>query len=206
MKFDYTGIILAGGKNSRFPGEKKTFRKLGNLMILEGIYRLLKSLFREIIVVVNEPQEFAGWDMTIATDIIPLKCALAGLHAGLFYASYPYAYVIAGDTPFVKQSIIKYIVDRIDLKYDVIIPRTHDGLEPLSAVYSKNCIPLIENNLEKNIVVIKEFFQKKRVREIPAKELEKLDPEMRFSFNINTPDDFEKAKKIADMTRHKIFI
>jgi len=201
MKFDCTGVILAGGKNSRLPGKKKTFRKIGDVMILESIYELFSNLFKEVIIVVNEPKEFAGWDMTVVTDIIPSQCALAGLHAGLFYASFPYAYVAACDTPFVKQSIVEYIVGQIEPKYEVIIPRTDDGLEALSAVYSKDCIPLIENNLKKNIFMIKKFFRQKKVKEIPVEQLKALDPAMEFIFNVNTPEDLEKAKTIVNKIR-----
>ncbi|SDU08821.1 molybdenum cofactor guanylyltransferase [Desulfobacula phenolica] len=203
MKFDCTGVILAGGKNSRLPGKKKTFRKIGDSMILENIYGMFSDLFQEIIIVVNEPEEFAGWDMTVVTDIIPSQCALAGLHAGLFYASCPYAYVTACDTPFVKQSVIEHIVGQIEPGYEVILPRTDDGLETLSAVYSKECIPLIENNLAKNIFMIKNFFRKKKVKEIPVEQLKALDPEMRFIFNVNTPDDLAAAKVIAHKNRAK---
>ncbi len=197
MKFDVTGVILAGGKNSRLPGEKKTFRKVGDKMILESIYKVFSSLFKEIIIVVNDPGDFAGWDMTIVTDIIPTKCALAGLHAGLFYASHPYIYVTACDVPFVRQSVIEHIVDKIEKSYDVIVPRTDDGLETLSAVYSKECIPLIETCLEKDIYMIKKFFRPGKVKEIPIKELKLLDPDLQFIFNVNTPEDLEKARTMA---------
>ena len=197
MKFDCTGVILAGGQNSRLPGKKKTFRKIGDVTILENIYGLFSNLFKEVIIVVNEPREFAGLNMSIVTDVIPSKCALAGLHTGLFYASFPYAYVTACDTPFVKQSVVEYIVNQIEPSYDVIIPRTDDGLEALSAVYSKDCIPLIENNLGKKIFMIKKFFRKKKVKEIPVEQLKALDPEMQFIFNVNTPEDLEKARLIA---------
>ncbi len=63
MKFDCTGVILAGGKNSRLPGRKKTFQKVGNSMILENISAMFASLFKETIIVVNEPREFANLDM-----------------------------------------------------------------------------------------------------------------------------------------------
>ncbi len=197
MKFDCTGVILAGGQNSRLPGKKKTFQKIGDVTILENIYGLFSNLFKEVIIVVNEPREFAGLNMSIVTDVIPSKCALAGLHTGLFYASFPYAYVTACDTPFVKQSVVEYIVNQIEPSYDVIIPRTDDGLEALSAVYSKDCIPLIENNLGKNIFMIKKFFRKKKVKEIPVEQLKALDPEMQFIFNVNTPEDLAKARLIA---------
>lgn len=198
MKFDCTGVILAGGKNSRLPGKKKTFRKIGNSTILDNIYNVFSNIFKEIIIVVNEPEEFADWDMTIVTDIIPSKCALAGLHAGLFYANYPYIYATACDTPFVNQSIIEYIVGQIEPGYDVMIPRTDDGLEALNAVYSKTCLPLIENNLEKNIFMIKKFYRRNKVKEIKVDQLKAIDPEMRFIFNINTPKDLEVAKILAN--------
>ncbi|MDA3917963.1 MAG: molybdenum cofactor guanylyltransferase [Deltaproteobacteria bacterium] len=198
MKFDCTGVILAGGKNSRLPGKRKAFQKVGNSMILENISAMVASLFKEIIIVVNEPGEFADLDMSIVTDIIPSKCALAGLHAGLFYASFPYAYVTACDTPFVNQLVVEHIVGQIEPGYDVIVPRTDDGLEALSAVYSKDCIPLIEDNLEKNIFMIKKFFRKKKVKEIPVEQLKKIDPQMQFIFNVNTPEDLKKAQLMAD--------
>ncbi|MCF6247392.1 MAG: molybdenum cofactor guanylyltransferase [Desulfobacula sp.] len=197
MKFDCTGVILAGGKNSRLPGKKKTFHKIGNTMILETIHDIFERLFKEVIIVVNDPQEFADWDMNIVTDIIPAGCALAGLHAGLFYAKFEQAYVTACDAPFVNSRVIEYIVQHADTKYDVVLPRTKMGTETLSAVYSKACIPLIEKNLEKNIFMIKKFFRKKRVKEIPIEILRQWDPETRFIFNINTPEDLEKAEKMA---------
>ncbi len=197
MKFDVTGVILAGGKNSRLPGEKKTFRKIGEKTILDNIYNVFSSLFKEVMIVVNDPEDFAGWDMTIVTDIIPSRCALAGLHAGLFYASYPYVYATACDTPFLRQSVVEHIVGRIEKGYDVIVPRTEDGLETLSAVYSKECIPLIEVCLEKNIYMIKKFFRHGKVKEIPITELKPLDPDLQFIFNVNTPVDLERARIMA---------
>ena len=203
MKFDCTGVILAGGQNSRLPGKKKTFQKVGDSMILENIYGLFSRLFKEIIIVVNDPQDFAGLNMTIVTDIIPAKCALAGLHAGLVYASSPYIYATACDTPFVRQSVVEYIVDQMEPGLDVIIPKTDDGLEALSAVYSKSCIPLIEDNLAKKIFMIKKFYRKKKVKEIPVEQLKALDPQMQFIFNVNTPDDLKKARLMADKQRFK---
>ena len=197
MKYDISGIILAGGKNSRLPGEKKPLRKVGDRMILESIFTIFQSLFKETILVVNDPKDFVKWDMNIVTDIIPSGCALAGIHAGLFYASYPYAYVTASDTPFVSASVIQYIINRIEKRYEVIIPKTKDGLETLFAVYSKDCIPFIEKNLSKNIYMIKKFFRPDKVKEILVDEFKHLDPELRFIFNVNTPEDLEKANKMA---------
>ncbi len=198
MKYACTGVILAGGKNSRLPGKKKTFHRVGDQMMLTRIHTLFSKLFSEVILVVNDPKAFLGWDALVVTDIIPARCALAGLHAGLFYASNPWAYVTACDVPFVNEQVIRYLVNQRAKGLEVIIPRTDEGIEPLAALYSKECILPIETTLNNHIFMIKKFFRKKKVREIPASVLKKLDPDMRFVFNVNTPEDLETAIALAE--------
>ncbi len=197
MQLDCTGVILAGGKNSRLPGKKKTFHRIGDTTMLEKLCTLFSRVFKENILVVNEPEEFLVPDMLVVTDIIPARCVLAGLHAGLFYASFPHAYVTACDIPFASEAVIRHLVKKTAPGDHVVIPRTEEGLEPLSAVYSRTCIPLIESNLEKKIYKIKGFYKKKHVKEVPVSVLKKLDPDMGFKFNVNTPEDLEKAKQLA---------
>ncbi len=201
MKYDCTGVILAGGKNSRLPGEKKTFRRVGDEMMLTRIQSLFSKMFSEVIIVVNDPKDFIGLDMMVVTDIHPSRCALAGLHAGLFYASNPWAYVTACDVPFANEQVIRHLIDQRAAGAEVIVPRTDDGLEPLAAVYSRDCIPLIETNLGKKIFMIKKFFRKKRIKEIPVSDLRRLDPSMQFMFNVNTPQDLEKARSMVEIPK-----
>lgn len=196
-----SGIILAGGQNKRLPGIKKTFRTVGDDKIIERISSVFSLLFDEVILVVNEPEAFSGLGLTLVTDIYPCRCSLAGVHAGLYYASNPYAYVTACDAPFVSYEIIKYMMGRITPDVDVIVPRSDWGLEPLSAIYSKDCIPQIEKNLENDIYKIRKFYQSKKVEEIPPKILKQLDPQMRFAYNINTPDDLITANLMVQEKR-----
>ena len=72
-KIACTGVILAGGLNSRLPGKKKTFHRVGNTTMLEQIHTLFSRLFQEVILVVNDPEDFSQWDMMVTTDIIPAQ-------------------------------------------------------------------------------------------------------------------------------------
>lgn len=148
-KIDCTGVILAGGCNSRFPGTNKAFHTVGTKTMLSRIHSLFSMIFNEVILVVNEPGLFLDIDALVVTDIDPSRCALAGLHAGLFHASHDWSYVTACDVPFVSEKIIRYLVGQKNSGRQIIIPRTWEGLEPLSAVYHKSCLPRIEANLEK---------------------------------------------------------
>ena len=196
MKQGCTGVILAGGRNSRLPGEKKGFRKIDGKMIIDRIYQELMSVVDEIVIVTNDPMDFSKWDALIVSDIDPSRCALAGLHAGIYYASYDKIFITACDTPFIRKDIIEYIISFADKKHDVIIPETEGGLEALLSVYSKTCLPLIEKNLKAGLYMIKKFYSKNKVKTIPLEKLKELDPLMESFFNVNTPEDFEKANSM----------
>ncbi len=196
MNFSCTGVILAGGMNTRFSGRNKTFLEVNGKRIFEWILEAFSGIFQEIIVVTNEPIKFIDWNLKIVTDIYPYRSSLTGIHTGLFFSSNPYIFCSACDTPFIQAELITTIVKKISTKTDIIIPETSDGLEPLCAVYSKKCITPIEQNLEQKNIQIKRFFNKVRVKKIGNDELRKTDPGLISFFNINTPEDLEKAKKI----------
>ena len=197
MKHGCTGVILAGGKNNRLPGEKKGFRKIGGKIIMDRIYHELSSVVDETIIVTNEPAVFSKWEGLIVSDIFPSRCALAGIHAGLYYAAYDKVFITACDTPFIRRDVIEYILSFADSQHDVIIPETEGGLEALSAVYSKACLPLIEKNLKAGLYMIKKFYSKNKVKKVSLKKLKKIDPLMESFFNINTPEDLKKADIMA---------
>ncbi len=198
MGLKSTGVILAGGRNSRLPGKKKGFRRIGGRMIMERIHRELSAVVDEIIIVTNDPSAFAGFDSMIVSDIDQSRCALSGLHAGIYYASYDRVFVTACDTPFVRRDIIRYILSKADSKHDVIIPEGEGGLEALLSVYTKACLPRIESNLKNKIFMIKKFYAKNRVKVVPAEELKKIDPLMESFFNVNTPEDIVIANGMAE--------
>ena len=199
-KFDCTGIILAGGRNSRLPGMKKAFLQVGTDTMMDRIYSLFASVFQEVILVVNDPAAFLSVDALVVTDIDPSRCALAGLHSGLFHASFDWSFVTACDVPFVSEAVIRHLWEQRAPDKQIIIPKTREGLEPLSCLYHKSCIPRIETSLAKKQFMIKKFFKPERVKQIRPEVLESLDPQMRFKFNVNTPTDLEKARTMARAT------
>jgi len=195
-KFPCTGVILAGGLNRRFSGREKALIRFGETRIIERIFAVLENLFKEIILVTNSPLNYTEWDTFIATDIIPVRSALTGIHTGLFYASYDYAFICAGDTPFLNGDVIKILLSAMEPRWDVIIPETSAGLEPLCAVYSKQMLSTIEGNLARNHFKIGQSFRKGRVKKIKESILREKDPELISFFNVNTPEDLDRALNI----------
>ncbi len=195
QKFSFcTGIILAGGQNQRFSGTNKALIHVGGERILDRVYGILDSLFEEIILVTNDPVQYLEWDFTIVTDIFPIRSSLTGLYTGLFYASTPYAFFTACDTPFLKKELVETIVAGIESNIDIVVPETAKGPEPLCSVYSKQCLKPIERQLLKQDLKIQRFFKNVRIKRIPEQLLCQTDPELLSFFNINTPDDLDRAE------------
>ncbi|MDP3013892.1 MAG: hypothetical protein Q8M92_06595, partial [Candidatus Subteraquimicrobiales bacterium] len=85
--------------------------------------------------------------------------------------------------------------------FDVVIPESLMGLEPLQAIYSKNCISRIEDKLSQGCFRIISFFEEVEVKEISKKKVSEFDPNFLSFYNINTIKDFKKAKEIYAKSR-----
>jgi molybdenum cofactor guanylyltransferase len=196
MKHSCSGVILAGGLSSRYGGENKAFLRVGGIRILDRLFAAYTELFDEIILVTNNPLEFLEWNAMIVSDIFSVRSSLTGIHAGLFYASHPFAFFSACDTPFLKKEIIETVLEHIDPAADLVIPQTSAGLEPLCAAYSKRCLKPAEDHLRAGKLKIQMALNKGRIKRIPEERLREKDPELVSFFNINTPEDLERAEQL----------
>lgn len=196
MKTPCTGVILAGGQNTRFSGTNKAFIRVGGKRILDLIYGVFEELFEEIILVTNDPLQYLEWNFNIVTDLFPCRSSLTGIHAGLFFTTTSHAFCAASDIPFLKKELVETILDSIEPDIDIVIPATSKGLEPLCSVYSKKCLKPIEQQLIKQDLKIQKIFEKVRVKKLPENILRQNDPDLLSFYNINSPDDLARAKNI----------
>jgi molybdopterin-guanine dinucleotide biosynthesis protein A len=98
--------------------------------------------------------------------------------------------------PFLKVELLQYMRDKIGSK-DIIIPRyAKNYIEPLCAIYSKNCLSVMERNIEAGILSIRRIFPYLKVRYIEEKEIKRVDPELNSFFNINYKEDFTRAEEL----------
>jgi molybdenum cofactor guanylyltransferase len=188
-----SGVILAGGLNTRFSGTNKAFLGIGGKRILDSVYDLFSSVFDEVLIVTNQPEDYLEWNANIVSDIFQVRSSLTGIHAGLFYARHPFVFVTACDTPFLKKEIVETLIQAIAPDTAVVIPETAAGMEPLCAVYAKTCLALVERQIQAKKFKIQSMFKKIRVKKIPEATLREKDPELVSFFNINTETDFLTA-------------
>jgi len=196
-----TAVVLAGGKSSRM-GQNKMFLPLGGKPVISHLLEVLKQIFTECIVVTDEPALYQNYGVKVVQDIIVCreKNSLTGIHAGLFCAKYPYAFMLAGDMPFVQPRVLKYLCT-FAADCDVVVPKEGKFYQPLCAIYHKNCLPFIEEQLVNGIFRIDRFFPKVRLCEVDVNELKTFDPKGYTFFNINTPEDYARACEIYQLIR-----
>jgi molybdopterin-guanine dinucleotide biosynthesis protein A len=191
-----SAVILAGGLNTRFGGRAKTLTRLGGTRLLDRIYSILRPRFQDLILVTNTPADYLKWNLTIVSDIYPERSSLTGIHAGLFHAQNPHAFVVAGDTPFLNPGVVQLLLGRIDPQADLILPVISLGNEPMCAIYSRKSLHAMEKQLERKRYKIMQVFRRDRIKPVTEKPLRQVDPELRSFFNINTPEDLARAEAL----------
>ena len=192
-----TGVILAGGQNKRFGGQNKAFLRIGGQRIVDRLVDAYGRIFNQVVLVTNDPVAYSDLDALVVSDHYPRRSSLNGLHAGLFAAAHEYAFFTACDAPFAKPSLIRCVLDHIEPRADIIIPTTSAGYEPMFAVYKKSCLPAMAQQLENDLLKIQGLFRKVRVKTVAEAALRAVDPELHSFFNINTPEDLERAETLC---------
>ena len=182
-----TGIILSGGKSIRM-GENKAFIQIEGVPIIKRIYDLFKELFQEVIIVTNQKELFSNFDSKIYSDLIPSKGALGGLYTGIFFSSFHHSFCVACDMPFIKKTLVQYLIEDMDDE-DVIVPRTKDGLQPLHAIYSKNCVDPIRKSIDEGKSKIIDIYDQVNVKIVDEKDFLCFDPGRESFINVNTPEE-----------------
>ncbi len=189
-----TAIILAGGKNLRL-GRTKATEIIGGKSIMERVIERLRPLTDQMLIVTAAGGiKFPGTDEAeFLTDLYPDYGPLGGLYTGLAASQNSHSIAVACDMPFLNTRLLGYMVEQAG-DYDAVVPRLDGGMvEPLHAVYSRNCLKIIRERLENKQLSVNSFIRALRVRYIEEAESQRLDPKLLSFFNINYQADLEKA-------------
>lgn len=195
MYSDITGVILAGGKSSRM-GTNKSFLKIGNQTIIERIADLMKSVFSEVILITNTPEEYPFLNLPTFEDIYKWKGPLAGIHSALVHSKTEKIFVLSCDVPLMSKEMIEYIVEYNSDK-PIIFCEAAGYHQPLVGVYSKVILSEVEDFISTTEVSDKSFHHFLKSVEAEIIHPEKLSfYKDELFFNVNRPEDFEQLKKI----------
>jgi molybdopterin-guanine dinucleotide biosynthesis protein A len=196
-------IVLVGGQSSRM-GQPKAALDFGGIPLLTRIVVELKWWFDEIVIVAAP--EWAGQPrieipgLKIVHDETAFAGPLDALRRGLNAIEHGVAFACSCDLPLLNSDVAADFVAMLE-DFDAVIPEVGGKLQPLHAVYRKKCasaIESLESSGETRLTASAEVINGRKVGE---EELRKSDPQLSSFFNVNTPEDYQRALKLAGIAR-----
>lgn len=184
-----TGVILAGGENTRMP-VLKAFIKVRGKTLIERNLELYRQLFEKTFIVTNQPELYARLYTPMLGDIYDIRCPATGIVTALLNSPGKWVFVSACDMPFISIELIRNMAEERQ-GFDAVVPRTGGKADPLFAFYSRNLLTPMGKAVLGSKRSLRDFLNNKKVKYINSKEINKVDAGTRSLINLNTPEDVD---------------
>jgi molybdenum cofactor guanylyltransferase len=195
-------FILAGGFSSRM-GREKGLLDFGGEPLIVRTTRMTEPLVTEVMVV-GPPERYAALGLRTIADqdlagrerTAAVRTPLVGIATALSATKMPWNLILACDLPYLTAVWLDWLLSRaVDSSAQIVMPRTAGGLEPLAAVYRRECATSIMAALERGVRKVIDATAEFRVERLSKNDWNKIEPEGRVLRNMNVPSDYEEAKK-----------
>jgi molybdopterin-guanine dinucleotide biosynthesis protein A len=192
--YDVEGFILLGGASSRM-GTDKARLDLGGKQFVERIAYSLSHV-TDRISIVGARDSANNWQFPNVPDVYDRVGALGGLHAALTSCASEWAAIVACDLPFVSGELFVRLASLRE-NFDSVVPVQDDGrLQPLCAFYRcASCLPATTELIESGERRPRRLLEHIKTRFVAASELSTLSDAQLFFMNINTAEDYERARR-----------
>ena len=193
-------VVLAGGKSKRF-GRDKSQVKLGNKILIDYILSEIIDMYKDILIVTNEPIKFLNSDkISITSDIKKGLGPLGGVFSAMRWAkdnrkNYKWISTFPIDTPFFKKEHLSKFYKKINLdKSNLFFMKSKNTRHNIFGLWSLELFEKLELALNKGDRKVELWANEIGVKTIDFEHENNNDP----FFNINTEEDLENAKKILN--------
>ena len=194
------GIILAGGKSSRF-GEDKSIAKLGDKTLLDHTINKIESEFTETLVISNNKEfNFKNNKIHIIEDCIEGQLGpLVGILTAMKWVrknnkNYKWIASFPCDTPFFDIKFISELKIKIkETSKKLIFLNSDKKRHNIFGLWSVDLVETLEEDIRNGFRKVEIWADK-----IGYENININTKEFDMFLNINTKDDLKKAKKNID--------
>ena len=195
---DVEGFILVGGASSRM-GRDKSRLMLGSQTTVERIAEAMSDVATRIRLVGGHDDQNR---FESVPDLADSWGPLGGIQAALHAAEREWCIVTACDLPFVSTDLLRRLLElRLNKtqNFDAIVPiQADDYPQPLCAVYRRPpCLDAADQSIRKGDHSPRALLDRVNTRYIPFAEIADLAGAGNFFFNINTPENYERAQRLC---------
>ena len=191
------GVILAGGKSSRF-GSNKSLSNLSNIKLIEHVINKINKYFSEILIVSNDSKLILeDSNIKIIKDckegyLGPLVGVLSAMKYANQKKKYNWVITFPCDTPFFDEIIVEKMIKKTSSKNEkVFLIKEKKQRHNIFGAWSTSLEKILEQDLNNNFRKVDLWADK-----IGCSYIEK-DIKIENEFlNINTKEDLELAERI----------
>ena len=190
-----TCFILAGGESKRFGENKLLYPFEGKPLIswtIERAGRVFENLF--LVVKETEPFKFLEPKVKVVKDLLPQRASIVGLYSALKLSPEEKLCVLAGDFPFVKEEILKALLEHH--RDPITVIETSQRLYPLIGIYSKSIEGVVYKQISEGNFRIVDLLKRVGYKALGEDLIRVLDPKLISLANINTKGDLRKAREL----------
>ena len=200
------GVILAGGLARRMGGGDKTLKPLAGRTILSFIVERLRPQVDGLVLNANgNPARFDEYGLEVVPDTVGDHAGpLAGILSGMRWAAQkmPAARFIvsaAGDTPFFPADLVARLAEGCGRNEQTIaLAASANGVHPVFGLWPVGLADDLQAFLESGQSgKILDFADRYLRLNVPFDHLDVDDEEVDPFFNINTPEDADRANRVA---------
>ena len=204
---DITGFILAGGQSRRM-GTDKAQLPWGSGTLLTHAIETLDQIASSVVLVGGSNAVVP--EVTLLLDHFSDRGPIAGIHAALSDSKTEWNLVLAVDMPLVTPALLSFIAESCGASSALaIVPETSSRLQPLCAAYRRTLVNEIEKTINAGELSIHRLLERLStgimekteggIRVFSESELIERGfcPEMLM--NVNTPEDFDRARHVAQI-------
>jgi molybdopterin-guanine dinucleotide biosynthesis protein A len=201
MTIETFGLVLAGGLARRMGGGDKALIRIGNETILQRALARLKPQTAGIVINANgDPARFVSCGLPVVADSVPdFAGPLAGILAGLDWVAahkprVEWVVSVPGDCPFLPRDLVaKLHAARITSGRLLACAHSGDWRHPVVALWHVGLREDLRHAITVEDLRKIEVWTARHGVALAEWATEPADP----FFNVNTPEDVEKATKLA---------
>lgn len=189
------GFVLAGGESTRM-GRDKALLELGGEPLLVRTARLVGAVVGKQAVVIGPAVLYRNLKLAVVEDDWPGAGPLGGIATALRVSQAEWNLVVACDLPYLTQTWLEFLAARArQSRADAVLPINFNGAEPLCAMYHKNCESALRSAVKDGVRKVTDGLARVRLERIEPEEWREFDREGSLFKNMNSPADYEEAKR-----------
>jgi molybdopterin-guanine dinucleotide biosynthesis protein A len=192
------GFVQAGGGSVRF-GRDKALIQFGGKTMLARTTELVAEVCGSA-QIVAPAGKYLDAPASVVADQYPGEGPLGGTLTALsILPRGEWALIVSCDMPFLTLEFLADLRRRAEKSEKlVVVPRSENGLEPLCAAWKTESLPEIQLAFDAGVRKVTEAMKRLPMEVLDESVWKRFDSEGRLFWNMNTPADLEKARRILE--------